>query len=301
MLDLRRLRLLRELHARGTIAAVADALRFTPSAVSQQLAVLEREAGQPLFERAGRGVRLTDAALVLVGHAEALLERAELAEAELAAAAGTVAGRGRVAAFQSAAQRIAAPALAALARAEPALRCELTEAEPETALPALARGDFDLVLADEWDTQPLPRVEGIERHDLLVDPVRVLLPADHPAAGGGPVPIGALARDVWVTGHAGLAWDRLCTSTCRRFGGFDPDVRHRSNDGRVCLILVAAGLAVSLLPELVRPEREPGVAVRPIADGDVHRTVFAATRTRDAARPSVQALLAAVTTAAEAL
>ena len=100
MLDLQRLRLLHELHARGTIAAVADALQFTPSAVSQQLAVLEREAGVPLLEKAGRGVRLTDPALVLVRHASVLLERAELAEAELAAATGRVAGRGRIASFQ---------------------------------------------------------------------------------------------------------------------------------------------------------------------------------------------------------
>src|SRR5881396_1265006 len=100
MLALRRLRLLRELKERGTIAAVADALQFTPSAVSQQLAMLEREAGVPLLERAGRGVRLTDAALVLAGHAEALLDLAALAEADLAAAAGTVMGRGRIASFQ---------------------------------------------------------------------------------------------------------------------------------------------------------------------------------------------------------
>src|ERR671927_743302 len=130
MLELRRLRLLRELHERGTIAAVADALQFTPSAVSQQLAMLEREAGVRLLERVGRGVRLTDPALVLVEHADALLERAALAEADLAAAAGTVAGRGRIASFQSASLNLAAPAMAALARDAPALRCELIEAEP---------------------------------------------------------------------------------------------------------------------------------------------------------------------------
>ncbi len=138
MLDLRRLRLLHELRERGTIAAVADALQFTPSAVSQQLAVLERESGVPLLERAGRGVRLTDAALVLAGHAKALLDRAELAEAELAAAAGNVAGRGRIASFQSVAMLLAAPAMEALARDAPGLRCELVEAEPEQSLPALA-------------------------------------------------------------------------------------------------------------------------------------------------------------------
>src|SRR5215475_9732290 len=114
MLELRRLRLLAELHERGTIAAVADALQFTPSAVSQQLAMLERETGVQLLERAGRGVRLTDPALVLVEHADALLSRAELAESDLAAAAGTVVGRARVAAIQSMAIRLAMPAMQAL-------------------------------------------------------------------------------------------------------------------------------------------------------------------------------------------
>src|SRR5215207_9012032 len=135
MLDLRRLRLLHELHRRGTIAAVADALQYTPSAVSQQLAMLERETGVRLLERAGRGVRLTDPALVLVEHAGALLERAAVAEADLAAATGTVSGRARIATFQSAAVHIAAPAIEALARQSPRLRCELIEAEPKTALP----------------------------------------------------------------------------------------------------------------------------------------------------------------------
>src|SRR5919206_3357414 len=155
MLELRRLRLLRELKERGTIAAVAEALQFTPSAVSQQLALLEREAGVPLLERAGRGVRLTDAALVLVGHAEALLERAARAEADLAAAAGTVAGRARIAGFESVALHLALPAMAALARSAPRLRCELVELEPEESLPALALGDVDLVLGDEWQHQPV--------------------------------------------------------------------------------------------------------------------------------------------------
>src|ERR671915_241562 len=183
MLDLHRLRLLHELHARGTIAAVADAPPVTPSAVSQQPPLLEREAGIPLLERAGRGVRLTDAALVLVEHAGALLERAELAQADLAAAAGTVAGRGRIASFQSVAFHLAVPAMQALSREAPGLRCELVEAEPEWSLPALAIGDVDLVLADEWEHQPLARLDGVVREDLLRDPVYVVLPADHPVLG----------------------------------------------------------------------------------------------------------------------
>src|SRR5215217_3265817 len=127
MIELRRLRLLRELHRRGTIAAVADALQFTPSAVSQQLAMLEREAGVRLLQRAGRGVRLTDAALVLVDHAAALLDRAAAAEADLAAVAGAVAGRGRIAGFESVLLRIALPAIGRLTRHFPRLRCEVVE------------------------------------------------------------------------------------------------------------------------------------------------------------------------------
>src|SRR5919107_899618 len=150
MLELGRLRLLRELHERGTIAAVADALQFTPSAISQQLAMLEREAGVTLLERAGRGLRLTDPALVLVDHADALLERAALAEADLAAASGAVAGRGRIAAFESVALRIALPAMEAL--------------------------------GDEGRQHPLSLPDGVVRHELPGDPVRIVLPASHPAA-----------------------------------------------------------------------------------------------------------------------
>jgi DNA-binding transcriptional LysR family regulator len=300
MLDLHRLRLLHELHARGTIAAVADALQFTPSAVSQQLAVLEREAGLPLLERAGRGVRLTDAALVLVRHADGLLERAELAQAELAAAAGKVAGRGRIASFQSAAFHLVVPAMQALAREAPDLRCELVEAEPEQSLPALALGDLDLVVADEWQHQPLARPASVAREDLWRDPVHIVLPKDHPAAQRhrDAVPLAELAGEAWTTGHPETGWEEMTERTCRELGGFDPDIRHRTNDSVTSLALVAGGQAVTLLPTLPKPDKHPGTVVRAMSEGSVYRTIFAATRAADAGRPSVQALLAAVRAAA---
>lgn len=304
MLDLHRLRLLRELHARGTIAAVADALRYTPSAVSQQLAVLEREAGLALLERQGRGVRLTDAALVLVGHAEVLLERSALAESELAAAAaGGVAGRGRIAAFQSVAMRLAIPAMDRLAREAPGLRCELVEAEPEQSLPTLALGDVDLVIADEWQHLPRTRPAGVDMHELSRDPVRVVIGADHPLARRHTksIPIAELAAEHWATGHPGTGWEDVTNRTCRELGGFDPDIRHRANDSVICLALVARGLAVALLPDLVAAGTYPGVVLRDVAEGPVHRDIFAATRTTDAARPSVQALLGAVRASARDL
>jgi DNA-binding transcriptional LysR family regulator len=296
MLDLRRVRLLRELHARGTIAAVADALQFTPSAVSQQLAILEREAGVPLLERAGRGVRLTDAAVTLVGHADALLERAALAEADLAAAAGTVTGRARVAGFQSVTLNLAIPAIEALARDAPRLRCELVEAEPEPAIPALALGDIDLVLADEWQHQPRHLPPGLQRHELLSDPVHLVLQREHPVLRrhAGAVPLAELAGEPWASGHPAMGWEEMTQRICRELGGFEPDIRFRANDATVSLALVRRGLAVAMLPDLPLPGRTQGIAVRPIAEGEVSRAIFAVTRAADAARPSTQALLAAI-------
>jgi DNA-binding transcriptional LysR family regulator len=303
MLDLRRLRLLRELHERGTIAAVADALRYTPSAVSQQLAMLEREAGVKLLVKAGRGVRLTDPALVLVEHAAALLERAAIAESDLAAAAGTVAGRARIAAFQSVAMRLAMPAMDDLAREAPKLRCELLDAEPEQALPALVVGDVDIALCDEWQHQPRTLPSGLVREDLFDDPVHLLLPARHPAARRHPeaVPMTELAEDVWAAGYAGMGWAQMVERTCRSLGGFEPDIRHRSSDAMLSLALVRRGMAVTLLPELILPDRRPGIATRRMAEGGLTRTIFTATRAADAGRPSTQAVLARIREAASVL
>jgi DNA-binding transcriptional LysR family regulator len=296
MLDLRRLRLLRELHERGTIAAVADALQYTPSAVSQQLAMLERETGVRLLERAGRGVRLTDPALVLVGHAEALLDEAALAEADLAAAVGSVAGRGRIATFQSAALRIVIPAIAELARDAPELRCELIGAEPEDSLSALALGDVDLVLGDEWQHAPWRMPQGLDRHELLLDPVMLAMPAGHAAARRRrrAVPLAELADAAWITGPPGLGWDEITERLCRELGRFTPQIRHRMNDAVVAAALVADGLGVALLPDLALPDDDPRIAIRTIAGQRPTRGIYAVTRSSDAARPSTQALLAAV-------
>jgi DNA-binding transcriptional LysR family regulator len=301
MLDLRRLRLLRELHERGTIAAVADALQFTPSAVSQQLAMLERETGVRLLERAGRGVRLTDPALVLVRHAEVLLAEAALAEADLAAAVGSVTGRGRIASFQSAARRIAVPAMAQLARDAPDLECELIGAEPEDALPALALGDIDLLIGDEWQHTPWRMPPGLDRHELLRDPVVLVMPSNHPAARRRrrAVPLAELADTLWVSGPVGLGWDGMVERLCREHGRFTPRVRHRMNDAVVAAELVAGGLGVALLPGLALPDDDPRITIRPIAGERPTRAINAVTRTSDAARPSTQALLAAVRRVAE--
>lgn len=300
MLDLRRLRLLRELDERGTIAAVAEALRFTPSAVSQQLSVLERETGVTLLERAGRGVRLTDAARVLVGHASILLDRAEQAEADLAAALREPSGRARIAAIQSISLTIVPRALAELAGAASRLRVELIEAEPEDALPALLLGDLDVVLADEWPYQSRSRLPGIDRHDLLVDPILVALPAGHPSAAttADAVRIKDLAAEAWISSAPGMGWHEITARICRQRGGFEPDIRHRTNDALVGLELVSRGLAVMIIPKLSATDSHPGVAIREIHGTPLTRTIFAATRTAAATRPSISAVLDALHAAA---
>jgi DNA-binding transcriptional LysR family regulator len=195
---------------------------------------------------------------------------------------------------------LAVPAMQSLAEEAPRLRCELVEAEPEESLPALALGDVDLVLADEWQHQPLPRPAGVTREDLHLDPVRLVLPERHPAARRPrrAVALAELADDAWATGHPDTGWEEIVIRTCRGFGGFDPDIRHRTNDSVTSLALVAGGRAVTLLPELVAPEARPGVVVREIAEGSLHRTLFMASRGADADRPSVRALRAAIRRAA---
>jgi DNA-binding transcriptional LysR family regulator len=295
MLDVRRLRLLRELSARGTIGAVAEALSYSPSAVSQQLAQLEREAGVPLLERAGRNVRLTAAAQTLVGHTDALLSRLEAAEADLEAAAERITGTLRVAAIQSAALYLLAPALRRLSAAHPALRVEVSDLEPEESMPALALGSLDLVLGDEYPFLPLPPDPRLLVEPLVEEHFRLMLPREHPlAAGGGPVALSALRDEPWAMGKVGTHYAELTIRACRALGGFEPDIRHRSTDLLILLALVANGQAVTLLPDLVRAEREPGVAVRDVAEAPLTRTVFAAIRRGSTGRPALRALRAAL-------
>jgi DNA-binding transcriptional LysR family regulator len=294
MLDLRRLRLLRELEARGTIQAVAHALSYTPSAVSQQLAQLEREAGVPLLERAGRNVHLTDAAVVLARHADVLMRGVEAAEADLAAASQTTAGTIRVAAFQTAMLRLVAPALAAVARDHPAVRVELVEAEVEDALPALRLQGFDLVVGDEYDHLPRPRYPDLEREPLLEEEVRLVLPAAHPLARRRRVPFAKLTDAAWAAAQPGTGHREMVVRTCRALGGFEPDLRHHSNDLLILLELVRSGGAVALLPDLVWAEGDASVVVRRPAEAALHREVFTLTRKGSAARPALAAFMTAL-------
>ena len=271
MLDLRRLRLLVELSRRGTVGAVAQALSYSQSTVSSQLRVLEKEAGVALTEQVGRRLRLTAAGELLVVHGVRLLAELERAEAGLVALRGEVVGTVRVAAFQSAVLTLLPPALLHLRGHHPDLRVEVTELEPQVSLPALAGGELDLVLAEEYPGHPLPRLLGTDRQDLLSD--RLELVAPH---GWGPLRLADLAGRPLAMEPPGTPAHEWAVRVCRE-AGFEPDVTVTSTDLQVQLRMVERGLAAALLPALAEAGGRPGVRVMPLP-GRPRRGVFTATR-----------------------
>jgi DNA-binding transcriptional LysR family regulator len=279
MIDLHRLRLLREVHVRGTLHAAAGALGYSTSAVSQQLTVLEREVGASLLERVGRRVRLTDAGHVLVRHADLLLEGAEAAEAEVAAvAAGRLTGAVRIAAFQSAFLRIVAPSIRAIAEQHPGVRVEATEAEVEPAVPALRLHQLDVLVGDEYEGQPRVLHPEFERETVLREQINIVLPADHPQASAEHIGLADLAGLPWAACQPGTGHYEMHLRVCREIGRFEPDLRYTSDDFTILLELVRTTGAGALLPDLVVGFDAPGVVVRPFRSGGVGREVFLLTR-----------------------
>jgi DNA-binding transcriptional LysR family regulator len=256
VLDVHRLRLLRELSYRATLAAVADALGYSPSAVSQQLSQLEREAGARLLERVGRRVRLTAAAEVLVRHAGTVLAQLEEAEADLADLAGGGAGRLRISMFQSAAHTLLAPAMARLAETAPALELTVDVLEPETALPRLLAHDLDLVLTEEYPGHPLHRYRDLDRSHRTDDPIRLATPS--PAGQQHREDLAAYADASWVLEPPGTTARTWAEAICRT-AGFEPRVQFESTDLAFHLRLVQDGLATALLPDLANMQTPMGV------------------------------------------
>jgi len=283
VLDLRRLSLLRDVHRRGTLHAVARALSYSPSTISQQLALLEREAGVPLLERSGRRVRLTPQGEFLVAGASALLDDMERLEADLATAGAHVSGTVRLAVFQSAALGIVPRALSLAAEEYPQLRLEITQREPESALDEVWARDFDLVIAEEYPAHSAPRRRDLDRVLLGSDAVRL-----------GVSPTSALkiltdaATSAWVMEPRGTASRHWAEQACR-LAGFEPDVRFETADLQAHIRLIEAGHAVALLPDLVWAGRPPTVTVLSLANNP-HRTLFTAVRVASAERPAIIAV-----------
>lgn len=294
MLDVRRLRVLHAVSAYGSVTAAAAALGYSAPAVSQQLAALEREVGMRLTERAGRGVELTPAAHILVGHTDALLARLDAAEADLAALRDQIAGRVTLAAFPSAAASLVPAAWAALADSAPQVRLDLTEMEPEESLPAVLRGETDVAVAHEYDLLPRPLDPLFERRELLDDPVVLAIPADFPA--DGPVPLAELADQPFLAPRQATSCAEMIQRACAR-AGFVPRVVARASDFQVLLSLVAAGAGVTLVPGLAARWLPPRVRLVPPAD-PVTRRVFTVSRRGGDRKPAVRVVLDALSAAA---
>ncbi|MEU8620681.1 LysR family transcriptional regulator [Streptomyces sp. NPDC048623] len=295
MLDVRRLRLLRELALRGTIAAVAEALSFTPSAVSQQLATLEREAGVPLLERSGRGVRLTPAGQNLVLHAEAVLERLERAAAELAEARHGPAGPLRIGAFPTATRSILPAALARLADRHPALEPMVSETDPAGAAHALRAGDLDVALIHDYDLVPAPLEPGLAAESLCEEAMYVASPvpgptAAHGAAGAGLTVLARWRDAPWIMPGPDTLCRAVTEQVCRA-AGFVPRVRHQVDEFATVLAFVAAGQGVAVVPQLGAVDPPPGVCLTPLP---VRRRTRIAFRSGAGPHPAVAALTRAL-------
>jgi DNA-binding transcriptional LysR family regulator len=297
MLDLKRLRLLSELSRRGTIAEVARVVGYTPSAISQSLAQLEREAGATLLERDGRRVRLTPAAHGLVARTERVLAELDAAEAELAAEHETVRGEVVIGAFPSAAAGLVVPAIVELSARHPELSCTVREHEPEDGIPLLRSGELDMLVSERYEeVEPAP-AGGLESTLLLTEPLLLVLPQDNETSE--PVALETLAGAPWIAGLAGTQFAAALEQACRS-AGFSPRVVHRADDALLIQALVASGLGIALLPALACLSRDGVRLAEVAAPSPPRRHVSALVRRGAVRRPALAAALDALVVRATA-
>lgn len=296
MLNLERLRTLHAVSTTGSVRGAAEALHVTTSAVSQQLSRLEREVGQRLLEKQGRGIRLTDAGELLAAHAGRLLQQVELVETDLAGHRGAVAGTLTVAAFATAARGLLPAVLHTLRQQHPDLSARLAELEPTESIAQLRHGDVDIAVVQDWPEEPLAVPGGISCALLLEDVLDVALPARHPFADRDTVTLDELSGEDWV----GWPSDEIChgwlENTLRR-NGIQRRVRHTASEHSTQLALVAAGLGVAIVPRLGRGPAPEGVRFVPLLPAPTRR-VFALWRTSTTNRPACRVTLRALQEAA---
>jgi DNA-binding transcriptional LysR family regulator len=289
MLDVHRLRLLRELAAHGTIAATARACSLTPSAVSQQLSLLQREAGTPLLVRDGRGVLLTEAGRTLVAHAERVLAELEDASASVAALSESVSGVVRLAAFPTAASSLVPAAIAATRAAHPEVRVLLEEAETTEGIAALRAGRLDLLIVYEYNLLPDITDAGIELTPLVTESLLAAVPTGVRLPRGR-LRLAVLRDQPWIAPRSDTALRATLERACG-LAGFAPRLDYTSDDYTVILALVAAGLGVSLVPPLAAESVSATLRLRPVAEPALSRRVSVAARAGSTATPRIAVLI----------
>jgi molybdate transport repressor ModE-like protein len=265
MLDVRRMKVLREVASRGSFSAAAEALNFTQSAVSQHIAALERESGTQLVERRSRGVRLTEAGRVLVDHADAILARLECAQDDLAAIAGLRGGKLRLICFQSAGATLVPRAVAAFHGRHPRVELSMLEAEPDEAAVRLKAGEVDLALVYNHDSTP-----GLvlELTHLIDDRYDMIVAKGHALADRRRLSLADFAEEPWIASTSVCGCRRITESACRE-AGFEPLVAFEADETLAAQALVAAGVGVTMLPRLALTTIHPGVVARPLRDAPV--------------------------------
>ncbi|WP_405926371.1 LysR family transcriptional regulator [Streptomyces sp. NBC_00035] len=299
MLNLERLRTLDALARHGSVSGAADGLHVTTSAVSQQMSKLEREVGQQLLAKNGRGVRLTDAGRLLADHAARILSQVELAQSDLEAQRGQVVGELRLSAFPTAARGLFPTVLAALRADHPGLRLRSCELEPEAGVAGVVRGDLDLAVVLDWYDKPMPLPDGLVKAAILDDPADVAMPVGHRLAGRAEVDLGEFADDEWITWGEGEFCHEWLMFTLRS-KGIEPHIAHRAAETHTQLGLVAAGLGVCVAPLLGRHPMPEGVVTVPLRQR-VRRHVYVVWRADADRRPSIRAAVEALRRAGKAV
>lgn len=298
MYDLRRLRLLREVKLRGTLASVAEALNYTPSAVSQQLSLLEHEVGVPLLRKSGRRVTLTQQAEILVTHTGAVIDLLEQAESEVSSSLDQPTGQLRLAVFQSAALALIPDMLTLMRNEHPRLRLDVIQQEPEAALRATWMRDFDLVIAEQYPGHAAPRHPDLDRVPLTTDPIHLGVAPE--LRQQHRVESLADTRSLpWVMEPHGSASRHWAEQACRQ-AGFEPDVQFETADIQAHIRLVESGNAVALLNGLALSVREVTLDLVPLP-GHPRREVFTAARKASASNPAIVACRAALQRTAESV
>ncbi|MHB8242382.1 MAG: LysR family transcriptional regulator [Solirubrobacteraceae bacterium] len=299
MLNVARLNVLKEVAYRGSISAAAEALSYTQSAISQQIATLEAETGMALLERHPRGVSLTAAGQTLVGHAEGILAGLEAAEAALSEIAGLRGGRLRVASFPTAGATLMPHAIANFRAAYPDVELTLAEGEPEQIVPRLRAGELDLALLFEFAGESLP-LQDMTRVELLADPMYLALPRDHRLAGSKRIKLADLAADAWVQTSRSSPCAMHVVRSCHA-AGFEPTVTFESDDYQTVQGLVAAGVGVALIPELALSVVREDVAIRALSPAPPVRQVIAVLPAGARLVPAAPVMLGVLEQAAERL
>jgi DNA-binding transcriptional LysR family regulator len=298
MLNVARLRVLREVAARGSFSEAADALSYTQSAVSQAVATLEAELGVTLIERDRGAIRASAAGAALVDRADAILAQLDAAEDEVAAIAGARGGRLRIASFPTAGATLMPLAIATFRASHPEVELSLAEGDPEDVVPRLRGGEFDLALLFEFRGVSEKLGAGMRRFELLEDPMRLALPGGHPLAAKPSIGLGDLSGEAWVQTSAPSPCARHVVRACHA-AGFEPNVAFESDDYQTVQGLVAAGVGVALIPQLALTSVREDIAIRSLRPRSPVRRVLAATPRGAAMMPAVTTMLDILRTAAK--